>query len=1155
MLLGINLLLLGKVNAARHNLLLLVATVKVKMVNGEQQLQALVDGKKIVVIEAYVRRDLQLDDEEGTDCLPNATIFKQLTLIGYEKLSQKLTFYKEFFSPQWKFLIHTILQCLSAKTTAWNVFSSTMASAIICLATNQKFNFSKYIFESMVKNLDNAGKFLMYPRFIQVFLDNQLEGMSSHKRIYVTPSHTKKIFANMRRQGKDFSGRETPLFPTMVVQAQEEMGEGSAMPTDPHHTPIITQPSSSQPQRKQKSRRSKRKDTEVPQPSDPINVADEAVNEEPSMQLKELMDFCTKLQQRVLDLENTKTAQAQEITSLKKRVKKVVSSDEASLGDQEDVSKQGRKIDDIDANKDITLENVHDAKIAAIITEDEITLAQALVELKSIKPKVTTTTTATTKGILLQEPSESITRVKAKIETDYELAQRLQVEEQEELTIEEEVENMAGWKPKDLKNKFFANIQELFNKAMKRVNTFVDMDTKLLEGSEVRVEGSETREESSSKREGDEIEQEKAKKQKVDEDKETARNTTSSMLDYKTLKEGKINYYQIIRADGRSKSQKRAIKECYGGRIVGIKRLLDDLRVTAALLMLLVYKLLLLVQIEYDVSTSIGYGVSSSLSNTAYSSQQINTTYPLPLDTTYRSSGTEAEIFDLQPEREFRSSRRHFKTLSLDKLRSPHFNLLSDQEYSEEEEAKAMAETMEQYMNKTRTDYGSGVARPKIDNKDQFELKGQFLLELRENTFSGSDNEDANEHIEKVLKIVDLFHVPNITEVILFYNGLDIPTRQILDSRGAIPTKTAEDAKKAIQEMAKYSQKWHNGTSKGRSTWNSDGLAAIQAQLNNLGREIKKVNEKVYAAQVGWRYRATAPGYYQRNNANPSYQERRQSIEDTLSKFMSESTKRHEENSNLIKEIRATTDAAIRNQGASIKTLEIQIGQMSKVLQERGFGSLPSLTKTNPRDQVKLISTTIEADSHSIRRIGSSQYAISTGQNRASISVMPLSTYLNLGLGELAHTRLTVELADRTVKYPKGIAENVLVGIGKFTFPVDFIILDILEDIKVPLILERLFLFTTRAKIDVSKRKITLRVGEEKIIFKSVKHASSMIKRVYMLSLRERMELDLESRLIGETLVLNRSLDPFLEDYIELNDLNEPFELRRNQGMILMPTH
>ncbi|GJR95320.1 hypothetical protein Tco_0267494 [Tanacetum coccineum] len=90
-----------------------------------------------------------------------------------------------------------------------------------------------------------------------------------------------------------------------------------------------------------------------------------------------------------------------------------------------------------------------------------------------------------------------------------------------------------------------------------------------------------------------------------------------------------------------------------------------------------------------------------------------------------------------EPEREFRSSRRHFKTLGLDELRLPYFNLLSDQEYSEEEEEEAMAKTTKQYMSKTRTNYGSGVARPKINNKDQFELKGNFLKELRENTFSG----------------------------------------------------------------------------------------------------------------------------------------------------------------------------------------------------------------------------------------------------------------------------------------------------------------------------------------------------------------------------------------------------------------------------------
>ncbi|GJT07909.1 putative reverse transcriptase domain-containing protein [Tanacetum coccineum] len=152
------------------------------------------------------------------------------------------------------------------------------------------------------------------------------------------------------------------------------------------------------------------------------------------------------------------------------------------------------------------------------------------------------------------------------------------------------------------------------------------------------------------------------------------------------------------------------------------------------------------------------------------------------------------------------------------------------------------------------------------------------------------------------------------------------------------------------------------------------------------------------------------------------------------------------------------------------------------------------------------------------QRVDTYTYSITYTVERSSVSVMHLLTYLNLGLGELAYTKLIVELADRTVKYPKGIAENVLVRIGKFTLPVDFIILDMREDVKVPLILGRPFLSTAHAKIDVYKRKTTLRLMEEKIIFKSVKPVSSLIKRDYMLSLRERMKPNLEARLMGETL-------------------------------------
>ncbi|GKC69050.1 hypothetical protein Tco_1114933 [Tanacetum coccineum] len=137
------------------------------------------------------------------------------------------------------------------------------------------------------------------------------------------------------------------------------------------------------------------------------------------------------------------------------------------------------------------------------------------------------------------------------------------------------LKNMAGWKPKDLKNKSFAIIQELFDKAMKRVNTFVAMDTKLVKGSEVRT-GAEIIQEGSSKRAGDELEQENAKKQKMDDDQERVElqslmkvipdeeevavdviplaTKSPNIVDFKILKEGKISYFQIIRVDGCSKS-------------------------------------------------------------------------------------------------------------------------------------------------------------------------------------------------------------------------------------------------------------------------------------------------------------------------------------------------------------------------------------------------------------------------------------------------------------------------------------------------------------------------------------------------------------------------------------------------------------------------
>ncbi|GKD87528.1 hypothetical protein Tco_1358682 [Tanacetum coccineum] len=221
---------------------------------------------------------------------------------------------------------------------------------------------------------------------------------------------------------------------------------------------------------------------------------------------------------------------------------------------------------------------------------------------------------------------------------------------------------------------------------------------------------------------------------------------------------------------------------------------------------------------------------------------------------------------------------------------------------------------------------------------------------------------------------------------------------------------------------------------------------------------------------------------------------------------------------------------------------------MSKVLQERGSGSLPGLTETNSRDHVKSISTTIEAEMPSIC------HALPPKEKEPGSFTIPCNInniYFEKSLADLADapTKLIVELADRTMKHPKCIAENVLVGIDKFIFPVDFIVLDMPDDIKTPLILGRPFLYIAHNKIYRFKIKIALRVRNDKYVFKSNNPTSNIIKGVYVLGIKERIELYLEARLMGEALILDRSQDPEFGDFLELNDLNELLELRRNQDI------
>ncbi|GJV33584.1 hypothetical protein Tco_1393984 [Tanacetum coccineum] len=290
----------------------------------------------------------------------------------------------------------------------------------------------------------------------------KVKDMSHHKRIYVTPSHTKKIFGNMKREGKGFSRRVTPLFPTMMVQAQEEIDEAA------NEENVLT------------------------------HSNDLLHSGEDSLKLNDLIEIFTKLQQRVLDLENTKTAQAQEISSLKLRVKRygddlvfditILDGEEVFAG-QDVVEKEVSTADPVTtAGKVVTTASVEVSAASATpvstatttttttITEVDLTLAQALAELRSAKPKIvvqepvqrTTTTSPSTipqaKSIAFRDPGESITRttltpipsnikdkgkakmiepekplkMKEQIRLDEELAFKLQAEEEEQARLARE---------------------------------------------------------------------------------------------------------------------------------------------------------------------------------------------------------------------------------------------------------------------------------------------------------------------------------------------------------------------------------------------------------------------------------------------------------------------------------------------------------------------------------------------------------------------------------------------------------------------------------------------------------------------------------------------------------------------------------------------
>ncbi|GJY30766.1 hypothetical protein Tco_0414261 [Tanacetum coccineum] len=209
------------------------ATAKT-LADGTLELQATIDTIEYTITEASIRSKLKLADASGITMLPNNEIFEGMGHMGYPT-DGSFTFWKSFFTPQWRFLVHHILHCISSKSGGWDQFGSNIATALICLSTGRVYNFSKLIFDGMVANLKSKTKFLMYPRFLQMILDIQTE----NKHPYLAVTLTKKIFGNMKR---GFKGVPRPLLPAMLSIVDPSAGQEAPFVTQPQPSSTVVPP-------------------------------------------------------------------------------------------------------------------------------------------------------------------------------------------------------------------------------------------------------------------------------------------------------------------------------------------------------------------------------------------------------------------------------------------------------------------------------------------------------------------------------------------------------------------------------------------------------------------------------------------------------------------------------------------------------------------------------------------------------------------------------------------------------------------------------------------------------------------------------------------------------------------------------------------------
>nr|GEW50727.1 hypothetical protein [Tanacetum cinerariifolium] len=344
--------------------------VTVKQMNDVTRLQALVDNKKVVVTKATIQEALRLDDEEGVEYLPNEEIFAELARMGYEKPSTKLTFYKAFFS-------------------------------------SQKFNFSKYIFDNLVRNVDSPTKFYMYPRFLQLIIQKQVGDLSTHTTKYTSPALTQKVFSNIRRVG-DTAGNDENVHARDAAEGDVSAAYGEVLTVaEEQFIPSPTPP------------------TQTPQPPQDIPSTSQHLEFDKVAQDLEIK----KLKKRVQKLERINKVRVLKVRMLQRvrSSQRVETSDETMM---DDVSNQGRMIAEVDADADVVLKDVKEAadeaKEVAKDTKDEtelakvqevldvVTTAKLITEVVTAASETITATSTNITAVEVQVPAATLTTAPAR---------------------------------------------------------------------------------------------------------------------------------------------------------------------------------------------------------------------------------------------------------------------------------------------------------------------------------------------------------------------------------------------------------------------------------------------------------------------------------------------------------------------------------------------------------------------------------------------------------------------------------------------------------------------------------------------------------------------------------------------------------------------